>query len=154
MRRLNDIVAITIATISVLFYMLGCHYRTTDSGVLCLFYPLCHVNIWHLMGNLCALYSIIACGARLTPLMWLSAYALALTGVVIGMPTEGLSGLVYALLGMISMQVRDKVAYHKWIGIFILLGLAFPSTINSYLHIVCYLGGIAVGKVLDMQRRD
>lgn len=60
------------------------------------------------------------------------------------MPTVGLSGVCFALMGRISFMVSRKWYYQSWLAFYILLGFIFPNT-NGWLHLYCYLMGVLVG---------
>lgn len=59
-------------------------------------------------------------------------------------PTVGLSGVCFALMGRISFMVRRKWYYQAWLAFYLLLGFIFPNT-NGWLHLYCYLMGMAIG---------
>lgn len=60
-----------------------------------------------------------------------------------GVVTIGVSGVVFALMGMLAFSVRRRVFYNAWIIGFIVLGFFFKSC-NSWLHLYCYAAGFAV----------
>lgn len=135
-----------------------------DCSVLARFaYPFFHASFVHMAVNCWCLLSIVfiydvscACFAI--------AYAIAVTypidtfSAVIGsslLPTVGLSGVDYALLGMVSFQTKRKLYFHVFIASFIALGIIIPylcsvcgfniATPNNLLHIYCYVAGLLVG---------
>lgn len=59
-------------------------------------------------------------------------------------PTIGLSGVCFALMGRISFMVRRKWYYQGWLAFYLALGFLFPNT-NGWLHLYCYLMGMLVG---------
>lgn len=59
-------------------------------------------------------------------------------------PTIGLSGVCFALMGRISFMVRRKWYYQAWLWFYILLGFLFPNT-NGWLHLYCYILGVLIG---------
>ena len=59
-------------------------------------------------------------------------------------PTIGLSGVCFALMGRISFMVRRKWYYQAWLWFYIFLGFLFPNT-NGWLHLYCYLMGVLIG---------
>lgn len=60
------------------------------------------------------------------------------------MPTVGLSGVCFALMGRIAFMVKRKWYYQSWLAFYILLGFIFPN-VNGWLHLYCYLMGMFVG---------
>lgn len=59
-------------------------------------------------------------------------------------PTIGLSGVCFALMGRISFMVSRKWYYQGWLIFYLILGFLFPNT-NGWLHLYCYLMGMLVG---------
>lgn len=59
-------------------------------------------------------------------------------------PTIGLSGVCFTLMGRIAFMVRRKWYYQSWLAFYILLGFIFPN-VNGWLHLYCYLMGMLVG---------
>lgn len=59
------------------------------------------------------------------------------------LPTVGLSGICYALLGRYSLSVERKLYYQLWWAFFIGTGFFFPNS-NAWLHLYCYLCGVVV----------
>lgn len=62
----------------------------------------------------------------------------------LSIPTVGLSGVCYALMGMIAYNVRRKLYYQAWLAFYIGIGFLFPN-VNGWIHLYCYLAGLAVG---------
>jgi len=63
-----------------------------------------------------------------------------------GVVTVGVSGVVFALMGMISTKVQRKLYYQGWVLGFIVLGFFFKSC-NSWLHLYCYALGALLALV-------
>lgn len=59
-------------------------------------------------------------------------------------PTVGLSGMCYALLGSLSFRVRRRLYFQGWMAAFIAAGFFFSGT-NAWLHLYCYVLGVFVG---------
>lgn len=57
--------------------------------------------------------------------------------------TIGFSGVCFALFGMASFLSENKLRFHFWIAIYILIGWFFNA--NATLHLYCYLAGLLVG---------
>ena len=115
-----------------------------------LIYHFAHASLIHAGLNVWCLLSIVfTFDVPLSYLLW--AYALASSCpclIMEGQPIIGLSGICFALLGLVSWQAH-KLRYHLWIIIFIALGFAttllFHLAIANLLHAYCYVTGVAVG---------
>ncbi len=79
------------------------------------------------------------------------AYAIAVSFPVgsitslfpLSLPSVGLSGVIYALFGSISFEVRDKHSFQCWMLFYVAVGFFFPS-VSATLHLYCYLCGLLV----------
>lgn len=112
-----------------------------------LIYHFIHVGWIHLIANSWFLLCIVFL-YRITPVMMMESFVIAssfpcsvtsLIGYTM-LPTVGLSGFIYALLGLYSSFCRLKIRYHAWFLFFILIGF-FISGGNALLHLYCYLLG-------------
>lgn len=63
---------------------------------------------------------------------------------VLLLPTVGLSGVCYALLGRASFMVQRKWYYQAWMWFYLGIGFLFPN-VNGWIHLYCYLAGMGVG---------
>lgn len=111
-------------------------------------YPFLHASILHAAVNCWCLLSIVF---NRTVMMWqmMVAYAIAVSYPSVWMGqtvTVGLSGMLFALLGIISMTSRKWYLNVAVIGSVILFGYLFPN-INASLHLYCYIAGLAVGVI-------
>lgn len=114
-------------------------------------YSFFHANIIHAAVNCWCLLSI--CFARPISIWQLVvAYIIASTYPIDTLsawygnqlPTVGLSGVIFALLGIISVMSRKWWLNVAIIGSFIMAGFFLPH-INATLHLYCYLVGLLVG---------
>lgn len=109
-------------------------------------YPFLHVNFLHALCNAWCLLSIVFCyNATLGQMM--TAYGVAITvpsGLLCDTPTVGMSGLCFALMGVVMQRVRRKRLLHLWVLAFIAMGLLFPN-VNVQLHLYCFYLGIVLG---------
>lgn len=109
-------------------------------------YPFFHATILHALVNCWCLLSI-AFNSSIHIWKLMAAYIIAISypDILMGsQPTVGLSGLIFALLGIISLS-----AGRWYINVPILLciascGFLLPN-INATLHLYCYLVGLMVG---------
>lgn len=110
-------------------------------------YPFLHGSILHAGVNCWCLLSI--CFNRNTP-MWqlIAAYVIAVSYPSILMnshtATVGMSGVIFALLGIISLTSRKWYVNVAFIMAIILFGYLLPN-IDATLHLYCYLVGLIVG---------
>ena len=109
-------------------------------------YPFLHASILHAAVNCWCLLSIVF---NRTIMMWqlMAAYVIAVSYPSVWMGqtvTVGLSGMLFALLGIISVMSRKCYLNVAVIGSVILFGYLFPN-INASLHLYCYLVGLMVG---------
>ncbi|MBQ7462418.1 MAG: rhomboid family intramembrane serine protease [Bacteroidaceae bacterium] len=138
-----------------------------DCSILARFaYPFFHASFIHMAINCWCLLSVVFIYD--TPRSYIIiAYIIAISFPVgtlsaivpdafpSAIPTVGLSGIDYALLGMVSFQVKRKLYYHAWILSFVFILLIFNhlcsfcgysvATPNNLLHIYCYVAGLLVG---------
>lgn len=106
------------------------------------FYQACHCNVWHLMANLWCLWLIASSNYRVSARQCILAYSVSVLASFASCETEGLSGLLYALIGMLSWQAARIRTFHLWMLGFVSVGLLVPHRINVILHLVCYAAGI------------
>lgn len=72
-------------------------------------------------------------------------------------PSIGLSGICFALMGMQSFSVQRKLYYQAYILSFLAIGFVLPwicrvcglivATPNNFLHLYCYVAGLLVGLI-------
>lgn len=112
-------------------------------------YPFFHANAIHAALNVwCLLVAVFYYGMRIWHMG--IAYLIAVTmpidtfGHVIGgmdVPTVGLSGVIFAMFGMLSLGVKRKMYYQGWMVCYLLAGFVNPAT-NAWVHLYCYLAGV------------
>lgn len=111
-------------------------------------YPFFHAGMFHALLNAWCFLSI----AFLLPTSigkLLTAYIIAVSVpdvLLPAMPLMGLSGVCYALLGLFSFSVRDKMKWQWQIWATILIGLLFPN-IAVGVHAYCFAVGTLVAFV-------
>ena len=150
----KHVVPFILAAFSIVFYLFGFHIQAGSSeGIIgSTLYQFCHVSIWHLLGNLIALQSITASPFRTPSWTWVAAYFVSVV-VPCGSPTEGLSGLLYAEMGILSWQALYKWKFHAWCIGFMAICFLFPNAINAWIHVWCYAGGVLIGLVALWRRK-
>lgn len=109
-----------------------------------LVYQLCHCNIWHLAANVYCLWLIAVSNYRVRAYHCIVAYAISCLLAAGGPETQGLSGAIYCLVGMLSWQASRISAYHMWMAAFIGAGFLFSDRINVWLHVFGYLSGVLI----------
>lgn len=116
-----------------------------------LLYPFFHATIIHAALNVwCLLCIVFYYDVRICRL--LLAYLIAISfpvdtlGPIVGtVPTVGLSGVIFALFGRLSFEVRRKLYYQAWMLLYLCVGFLSPGS-NGWIHLYCY----AVGFVLAL----
>lgn len=116
-------------------------------------YHFFHVSFLHVLLNAWCLLSVVF----LYDISWLTllgAFLMAASFPVdslsvilpcaFSLPTIGLSGVCYALMGRIAFMTERKIYYQLWLWFYIALGFAFPN-VNGWLHLYCYLVGLFIG---------
>lgn len=107
-------------------------------------YQFLHISIWHLLINIWNLWGITTTyKIRIWHLV--TAYLISASPFFYGdIPTVGLSGMCFSLMGIIWYQVLHTKLYHCWIIGFIFIGFLFPGT-AARLHLYCYCIGFIIG---------
>lgn len=107
-------------------------------------YSFFHANLLHCLLNVwCFLSCMFLADVSFRKL--LLAYLIACSAPALSaVPTIGLSGVCFALLGMVMWQSADKRAYNIIIGITLCVTTVLcPKAVNNVLHVYCYLLGVA-----------
>lgn len=146
---MGRVAAILIALLCILMFAFGYHIQNgTDNGLRgMLLYQFCHVNIWHLLGNMAALYSIESSKFRTPMVYWLLAYVISVVAPCTH-PTEGMSGMLYAMMGILSWQAAYKMKFHMWCAGFMAVCFLFPNSINAWIHVYCYGVGVCLQYII------
>lgn len=137
--------AIGVVAVALSFAPVGAGIATGCTLADRVSYPFCHANVLHALANAWCLVAV-AKGYRTSVADIMAAYAVAVTVppfVLSGTPTVGLSGVCFALIGMMAWRVRRRLCYNAWAMAFIAVGFAFPQ-VNAWLHLWC----LAMGELL------
>lgn len=108
-----------------------------------LVYQLCHDNIFHLLANVYCLFLILRGGFHIGVRRCAFAYGISIAASLVCLPTQGFSGILYALFGMVSWQSSRIRLFHAWMLPLILVGFLFPN-MSAMLHLLCYIAGVAI----------
>lgn len=113
-------------------------------------YSFFHVGFLHCSLNCWALLCLVFYyRASLTKIVVAYLIAVSFPADTLGSPlTVGLSGVCFALMGLVAWRVRRKLYWQTWMGAFIAVGFLLPN-VNAPLHLYCYVVGCLVG-LLDM----
>lgn len=111
-------------------------------------YPFFHASWLHCLVNCWCLLSIVFLYEISLPML-IGSFIVAASFPFNGLsflyasflPTVGMSGVCYALLGRYSLLVRRKLYYQCWVLCFIGIGFIFPTS-NAWLHLYCYAVGV------------
>lgn len=146
---MNKLLSLLFLWLAIIGFVVGLFWHSLPdflASAPCITYQWQHVNVFHLIGNLLSLTAIGFGYFRLPPLAVPAALVISVAvplvyPSVFDVPTFGLSGIIFALLGMISIFAYRKLYYHAWIASFILFFHFFGHS-NSLLHILTYITGI------------
>lgn len=110
-----------------------------------LYYQFFHASALHWFANAWALIGLAFGYWRVPWHFVLSAYSISCVAPAVDMPTVGLSGVAYALCGMIVPQLTAEQLrrYMPATGLYLMLGFALP--VNAWLHVYCFLLGCMYG---------
>lgn len=100
-------------------------------------YQFFHAGWLHLAVNMWALLTVVFY-YRTSWLMMISAYLISSTVHASDIPAVGLSGMLFALYGFVSVQSSNKRLFHLWISAFLVAGF-FINGVASFIHLHCYL---------------
>lgn len=118
-------------------------------------YHFFHAGFIHLMLNLwcflsCVFLADVSAGA-LAAAFVIACSVPALSPV----PTVGLSGVCYAMLGFIMLRSPGKLRYNIYIAISLILPtVLLPGSVNNFIHAYCYITAVAVGLAVNVIRHD
>jgi len=125
---------------------------THDGGVLPrMLYHFFHANFLHALCNVWCLLALVFYYHIRWPefaLAW--AVAALVPAFCITAPTVGLSGICFALMGIVFPRVARKGLYLSWMAGFLALGFLFPA-VAAVLHLWCFAIGCAVGYIYSKQ---
>lgn len=133
-------------------YDIGIYHQAPMSSRL--LYPFFHASFLHAAINAWCLLTL-AFAYNVSLRMMITALVIAVSFPVDTMydilqvscfllPTIGLSGVCYALMGRMTFLVRRKMYYQTWIGFYLIIGFMLPN-VNAWIHLYCYLAGVFVG---------
>lgn len=110
-------------------------------------YMFFHANVWHLCGNMLALW-LLHKPLHLVEGLFIGFFCSWLPSVGVGM-TVGFSGVLFGIVGVKwGLWCRGQlVAYKKMamrMGPLLLLGVLLPG-VNWCLHLYCFLAGLICG---------
>lgn len=122
-------------------------------------YHFLHSSLLHALINVWCLLSVgfvyrISLGVLLTAYILASLFPVDTLQLLLPysngflLPTVGLSGICYALMGVVAFQVQRKVYYHLWLAFYIGIGFLFPN-VNGWIHLYCYIAGLGVGLLTE-----
>lgn len=112
-------------------------------------YPLGHANIFHLLANMWCSFVIVKSNFRESILTWMLAYIIAVTSPAGAAVTVGFSGVLYAVMGIISWQAQKFWNFHAWTLGFMFLMFLIPGKVNNCVHVYCYAMGILAGSLIN-----
>lgn len=108
-------------------------------------YPFFHGNAFHLAINIFVFLQAVFL-ADVSFLAVLLSWIIASTvfPVTWSTPTVGLSGVIYALFGIITWRSSSPLFFVSCTMLYVAIGLLNPAS-NTYLHLYSYAVGLLVG---------
>lgn len=106
-------------------------------------YPFAHANFLHAAVNAWCLLSLVF-SYNVSSWQCLAAYAIAVavpSFVLTAQPVVGLSGVCFALIGLMSFSVRRRLYYQAWAAAALAIAFFF-SNAAALLHLWCYAMGV------------
>ncbi len=125
-------------------------------------YSLFHASIFHWLVNCWCLLSLVFY-MGVTARQLLTSYIIAslfpvatlygLCGAhILTLPTTGLSGVCYALIGMVTPQVARKREWLTWLAVGFAVSCIFPL-INQFVHIWGFIVGLGIGYLTQCAKK-
>lgn len=117
-------------------------------------YNFFHANVVHLVLNAWCFLSCMFL-ADVPASLLIASFIIACTVPVYSdIPTIGLSGVCFAMLGFIMLNARKKTSYNIYIAISILLpAVLLPGSINNLAHAYCYAAAAILGWLFTLMRK-
>lgn len=155
-RKIEKITCLAVASLSIVMSFLHiADWHTVGIYSHCplycrLIYPFFHANILHVLLNSWCLIALIFI-YDITMLRIAIAYIIAVTFPIDSISdlihstsvTIGMSGMIYALFGSISFEVKNKLHYQSLMFFYICIGFVVPGA-NALIHLYCYLCGLII----------
>ena len=110
-------------------------------------YPFFHAGAVHaLLNSWCLLSIVFMFNISMRKLLTAYIIAISVPGVLLSaIPVVGMSGVCFALMGMLSMAVERRLYWQCYLWSLILFGLIFPNMAVS-VHAYCF----ALGTVISL----
>ncbi len=143
-----------VITFILVYSFFGLELGYTDkSGILSHFtYMFQHINIIHLLLNSFSFIVVwIALQKHVKHLYILPMFLIAFVASFLpyasfATPTVGVSGVVYAMMGILALYLRKKNLAIFLLSVLIALIISyFVPNSNFFIHLYCFLGGVVYG---------
>ena len=139
-------------TLTIVYILFGNElgYTQTSAWYTHITYMFQHANLWHLSVNILSLITVWislqrhAKSIQILPMFIVGILASFLPYASFELPTVGISGVIYAMLGMLtvlSTSIREKVMLSVFAILTITAGL-ITKNVNVALHAYCYIFGV------------
>lgn len=113
-------------------------------------YSFCHTNVWHMACNLFVLWGIK------NKLSVIPAYMIAVAASWLPMwvdkPTAGMSGMLFAMFGLMWGQTGLAWRCAKT-GLPVILVMMLLPNVNGLLHLYCYTAGYIAGMLVKQTNK-
>lgn len=157
-------ITLIVSAVTLILSVLPISYSALGICVGCewwsrVLYSFLHVNLIHCALNVWCILSVVFI-YNISPLRLLLAYLCACSFPVdtlgafypsLQMPTVGLSGVAFALMGSISLEVKRVYYYQAWMVFYLIVGMLLPS-VNGWVHAYCYICGLIYSVVMYEHR--
>ena len=105
-------------------------------------YPLCHANIFHLLGNILCLW-MLRCPLYI-PTTFVCAALCSFLPCLSTEPTMGFSGVLFSMAGISWGRTGRFIDMCRKCLPFVLITLLIPN-VNALIHLYCLMAGYLIG---------
>ena len=148
-----SVAKVIVSLLVVVWYFLMPQFGFTGAWDLRphLLYPLCHANVWHLLANVLCLWMIPSESHLLTA--FVCSVLCSYLPCFVTEPTMGLSGVLFAIVGISWGKVRrfrDMFWKNRW---FLIIPVFIPH-VNAFIHVYCLVAGYVAGRYLPLKNSE
>lgn len=133
--------ALLIAAVAVAVAVATLPFAVATLPAVVLLWPLYHacwvhlgLNVWCLLVLVWRMHCDVAMIFAALVIAWAFPYE------VFSVPTVGLSGVCWAMIGMLSPRVRQPEVWFTYISVYLAIGFLLPG-VNAWLHAWCFVWG-------------
>lgn len=138
----NVRIKVAVTLLCALGFFIG--FKHVHPFALRIFYPFFHANIFHLIVNLIALWSIK------NRMEWAKGYLICVSVGFLPMylpePTVGLSGFLFAVFGLMWGKANQLGKAIKTVAPIIIISMLLPN-INGLIHLYAFVAGYLINYI-------